>query len=313
VRLLRISWRGTELALHLAFGALALPVLRHLPAARAESLTRWWYGRACRVLRLRVRRRGSPTPMPALYAANHVSWLEVLALGSAVPMAFVAKSEVSRWPLIGSLAGAAGALFLRRGSARAAAGAVDQAVLRLAGGTSVCVFPEGTSTAGGDVRPFKASLFEAAARLGCEVQPVAVSYPAARGGAVAPFIGDDEFLAHLLRVLAEKEIVVELSFTTPLQGHGRSRSELSSAARQAASEALAGTRAEAALQPAEPPDAVPTAWWDSSAYGDFMRVEFRPRIRPRDFASACDERVTLRHPRGVDSPGAYLVPCVDAQ
>jgi 1-acyl-sn-glycerol-3-phosphate acyltransferase len=205
--------------------------------------------------------------MPALYAANHVSWLEVLALGSVAPMAFVAKSEVSRWPFIGSLAGAAGALFLRRGSARAAAAAVDQAVLRLAGGTSVCVFPEGTSTSGTGVLPFKASLFEAAARTGCDVQPVSVSYPGTSGRSpVAPFIGDDDFLSHLLRVLSEEEIVVELKFPPALHGHGRHRSELSAAAWRAVDAAL-----------------------------------------PRD------ERVTERHPRGVDSPGLYLVPCGDAQ
>ena len=267
MRLLRIARRGTELALHLALGALVLSVLRRLPAGRGEAFTSWWCGRACRVLRLRVRLLGKPTPMPALFAANHVSWLEVLALGSVAPMAFVAKSEVSRWPLIGRLAGSAGSLFLRRGSARAAAGAVDQAILRLAGGTSVCVFPEGTSTSGAEVLPFKASLFEAAARTGCDVQPVAVSYPRTGAGpSVAPFIGDDEFFPHLLRVLAEEEIVVELNFPPSFHGHGRHRSELSSAAWQAVDAAL-----------------------------------------PRD------ERVTARHPRGVDSPGAYLVPCGDAQ
>lgn len=277
MRLLRIAWRGTQLALHLALGALALPVLGRGPAARAESLTRWWYGRACRVLRLRVRRRGSPTPMPALYAANHVSWLEVLALGSVAPLGFVAKSEVSRWPIIGPLASAAGTLFIRRGSARAAARAVTQAVTRLAGGGSVCVFPEGTSTSGDQVLPFKASLFEAAAALGCEVQPVAVSYPRGRAGrSVAPFIGDDEFLPHLLRVLGEEEVLVDLMFPPSFHGHGRHRSELSSAAWQAVSSELAKRRPAAGRLPR-------------------------------------DERVTARHPRGVDSPPAYLVPCTDAQ
>ena len=139
---------------------------------------------------------------------------------------------------------------------------MTQAVARLAGGESVCVFPEGTSTAGGEVLPFKASVFEAAAALGCEVQPVAVHYPGAKGRpSVAPFIGDDDFFSHLLRVLAEDEIVVELSFPPAFHGHGRHRSELSSAAWQAVSAALAA--------------------------------------RPRRLH---DERVTPRHPRGVDSP-----------
>lgn len=294
MRLLRIAWRGTELALHLAFGALALSALRWIPLAwthrgrRSEdAFVPWWYGRACRVLRLRVLCHGRPTPMSALYAANHVSWLEVLALGSIVPMGFVAKSEVSRWPLIGVLAEAAGTLFLRRGSARAAARTVDQAVVRLAGGGSICVFPEGTSTAGGDVLPFKAALFEAAALLGCEVQPVAVSYPVVTGRTpVAPFVGDDDFLSHLLRVLAEEEIIVELSFMSALHGHGRHRSELSAAAWRSISAALAERRAEAARFPADPPDVVPVQWWDSGAYGYFIRSEFRrPATHASDLAS----------------------------
>lgn len=280
MRFLRTAKRGVELALHLAFGAVALSALRRIPSAwthrgrRAEeAFVPWWYGRACRILRLRVRRHGRPTQMPALYAANHVSWLEVLALGSVASMGFVAKSEVARWPLIGALADAAGTLFLRRGSARAASRAVDQAVARLAGGSSVCVFPEGTSTAGGEVLPFKASLFEAAALLGCEVQPVAISYPRPDGGApVAPFIGEDDFFSHLMRVLTEEEIIVELSFPPAIQGHGRHRSELSSAAWQAVDRALSAGREPV---PSHAPETVPVLWWDSSAYEAFVRAEFR--------------------------------------
>lgn len=276
MRFLRIAWRGTELALHLALGAFALPLLRHVPAARAEAFVPWWYRRACAVLRLRVRRFGAPTPLPALYAANHVSWLEVIALGSVRQLGFVAKSEVSGWPLIGSLAGAAGTLFLRRGSARAAARSVRAAVERIAGGGSVCVFPEGTSTSGETVLPFKASLFEAAALLGCAVQPVAVSYPRPDGGEpVAPFIGDDDFFSHLLRVLAAEEIVVELSFAPAFEGHGRHRSELTEAAWRAVSAALAGRLEAARTHSFEPPEVVPMLWWDSVDYGGFVRAEYR--------------------------------------
>lgn len=276
MRFLRIAVRGTQLALHLALGALVLPALRRLPPARAEAFVPWWYGRACSVLRLRVRRFGAPTSLPALYAANHISWLEVIALGSVRHLGFVAKSEVSSWPLIGALAGAAGTLFLRRGSARAAARSVGQAVEHIAGGGSICVFPEGTSSVGNGVLPFKASLFEAAALLGCEVQPVAVSYPLPPGGEdVAPFIGDDDFFSHLLRVLAAEEIVVELSFAPAFQGHGRHRSELTEEAWRAVDAALAERRKAARTGAFEAPEVVPVLWWDSVAYGGFVRAEYR--------------------------------------
>jgi 1-acyl-sn-glycerol-3-phosphate acyltransferase len=105
--------------------------------------------------------------------------------------------------------------------------------MRLAAGRAVAVFPEGTSTSGESVLPFKASIFEAAALLGCDVQPVTVYYPGAAGlSAVAPFIGDDELVAHLVRVLGEREVVVNLTFAAPENAHGREREELAQWARR---------------------------------------------------------------------------------
>jgi 1-acyl-sn-glycerol-3-phosphate acyltransferase len=225
------------------------------PRSLDERFTRGWCRLACRILGLRVKRFGTPTADPALYAANHISWLEVLALGATTPLVFVAKDDVSTWPLIGPLAAAGGTLFLRRGSAPAAARAAGEAVLRLTEGRSVAFFPEGTSTDGAGVLAFKASLFEAAARTGCDVQPVSVLYPGAAGRAsVAPFIGDDEFLPHLLRVLAEPGIDVELTFAPAISGHGRTRDELSSATRDAVVAGLADRRA--ALAPRREKDSI---------------------------------------------------------
>jgi 1-acyl-sn-glycerol-3-phosphate acyltransferase len=246
VRFLRVVGKGALLAVHVALGA-AAAVLR--PQGLDERFARGWSRVACRILRLRVIRFGEPTPAPALWVANHVSWLEAVALESVAPLGFVAKSEVARWPVIGRIAAAAGTLFLRRGSPRAAARAAEAATLRLAEGRSVAVFPEGTSTAGDAVLAFKSALFEAPARLGCDVQPVSVFYPRLPGApAVAPFIGDDEFLAHLLRVLAEPEIVVELDFAPALSGHGRTREELASLARDAVVASLDARRAGAPAQ-----------------------------------------------------------------
>lgn len=236
MRLLRVVRRGAGLTLHIAGGALVAAFSRGgLPPAFARG----WCRLACALVGLRVRVRGTPTLGPALFAANHVSWLEVLALGAAAPLDFVAKSEVARWPGIGRLASSGGTLFLRRGSARAAERTMREVLERLASGRSVAAFPEGTSTDGTAVLAFKPALFEAAARLGCEVQPVAVSYPTPRGPSrIAPFIGDDEFLPHLLRVLAEPETPVELAFAPALSGHNRTREELAFDAREAILSAL---------------------------------------------------------------------------
>ena len=240
MRLVRTVLKGGLLAAHLALGAAAAVLSRR---GLDERFARGWCRIACAILGLRVRRIGEPAPGPALYAANHISYLEVIALCSVTPLGFVAKEEVRRWPLIGTLGAAAGTLFLRRGSARAAAAAVAAAIERLAEGRSVCVFPEGTSTAGESVLAFKASLFEAPAHLGCDVQPVAVYYPpVADRPAVAPFVGDDDLVSHLLRVLAEPGIEIILTYAPALSGHGRTREELAYAARESVLAGLDGKR-----------------------------------------------------------------------
>ncbi len=234
MRGVRVAVRGAALAAHLLLAAAKLRW-----GTVDEGFMLWWNRAACRILGLRVRRTGAVTPAPAMIVSNHISWLEVIAFGSVLPASFVAKSEVASWPGIGRLAACAGALFLRRGSSRAASRSVTEAATRLASGRSVVFFPEGTSTDGSSVLPFHAALFEAAARVGCEVQPVTVSYPRPRGRpAVAPFIGDDEFLPHLLRVLAEPETTVRLAFHEPIDAHGRERGELRDLAREAVVEGL---------------------------------------------------------------------------
>ncbi|UPT72773.1 MAG: 1-acyl-sn-glycerol-3-phosphate acyltransferase [Elusimicrobiota bacterium] len=282
MRLVRVAVRGAALAAHLLLAAAALPYLRRAGGALSGGMTLderfmlWWNRRACRVLGLRVRRSGALPLGPALIVSNHVSWLEVIALGSVLPASFVAKSDVASWPGIGAIAEGAGTLFLKRGSGRAAARAAADAAARLGSGRSVALFPEGTSTSGEAVLPFHAALFEAAARVGCPVQPVSVFYPRGWGcDPVAPFIGDDDFASHLLRVLGEPEIIVQLGFRAPLEAHGREREELRDDARAAVVAGLAEDRRGLCLLLHEPADA-----WESPALAGFLRDEYRRTAVP---------------------------------
>lgn len=112
-----------------------------------------------------------------LYVANHASYLDVFVLGSLIDGSFIAKSEVAGWPVFGKLAGIQNTLFLTRKSTRAVS-QVEQLATRLKAGRMV-LFPEGTSTPGGHVEPFRSSLFAAGAqRNGPEpkIQPVTVAY-----------------------------------------------------------------------------------------------------------------------------------------
>ena len=128
------------------------------PAARVfaaeKRWTTWVYGRwarfAAAVLCLRVRLVGEVPPRPFLLVSNHLGYLDMILLGARLPVVFVAKAEVARWPVFGPLARQSGTLFvdrtLRRDAVRAS-GAIEE-VLRA--GRSLVLFPEGTSTDGAD-------------------------------------------------------------------------------------------------------------------------------------------------------------------
>ncbi|ABD55352.1 lysophospholipid acyltransferase family protein [Jannaschia sp. CCS1] len=168
---------------------------------------------ACWALALKRSVTGQPMRTPGAFVANHVSWLDIFALNAGKRMYFVAKAEVSGWGGIGWLARATGTVFIRRNRAEAA----TQTKLfedRLIAGHQLLFFPEGTSTDGHRVLPFKTTLFEAffADRLRdrLSVQPVTLSYRAPAGANPRHYgwWGDMDFGPSLLQILA-----------TPGRGH----------------------------------------------------------------------------------------------
>ncbi|MEJ6394646.1 lysophospholipid acyltransferase family protein [Gymnodinialimonas sp. 2305UL16-5] len=162
---------------------------------------------ACRLVGLRRRTSGRPMVRPGAFVANHVSWLDVFVLNAGLRMYFVAKAEVSGWAGIGWLARGTGTLFIRRDRAEAAA----QTRLfedRLSAGHHLLFFPEGTSTDGKRVLPFKTTLFAAffSDHLPDDIaiQPVTLRYTAPPGTHPRHYgwWGSMEFGGSLLQVLA---------------------------------------------------------------------------------------------------------------
>lgn len=162
---------------------------------------------ACWALAVRRSIKGQPMRTAGAFVANHVSWLDIFVLNAGKRMYFVAKSEVSGWGGIGWLARATGTVFIRRNRAEAA----TQTKLfedRLIAGHQLLFFPEGTSTDGLRVLPFKTTLFEAffADRLRdrLHVQPVTLSYRAPEGAHPRHYgwWGDMDFGPSLLQILA---------------------------------------------------------------------------------------------------------------
>jgi len=170
---------------------------------------------------------------PVLMVANHVSWIDVQALGAVAGTRFVAKSEVRAWPVVGTMAARFGTLFIRRDSKRDAMRVKNLVAKLLVSGERVVVFPEGTTTDGRRIGPFYAALLQAAVDAAIPVQPVAISHREADGGvstAVA-FVDDMTFADSLAQVLERPRLVTELTFGSPIWAADKTRRDLAARCR----------------------------------------------------------------------------------
>jgi 1-acyl-sn-glycerol-3-phosphate acyltransferase len=218
-------WR---LTIYLGWTLLLMPVQALgllLRRSWVDTFPRWYHRRCCRILGLRVRAIGRPVVgRPVLFAANHVSYLDITVLGSLLAASFIAKTEVARWPLFGQLAKLQRSVFVDR-RVRSTAEQRDSIAGRLAAKDALILFPEGTSGDGNRVLPFKSALFSVADHPG--TGPVTVSVAYARldgmpiGRALRPLFawyGSMAMAPHLWTMLGlgTVEIVVEFHPPTTL-------------------------------------------------------------------------------------------------
>lgn len=225
-RALRYAYRVPLLLWHLAID-LPLTLLLMLPpwgriwlgGERLEHrAVRWWQGGLMRVFGFRMRRVGTPLRGATVFVANHVSWIDIVALHSQRMMGFVAKREISGWPLVGWLASRGETIFHERGSSESLGGVLHEMLARLRAGRSVGVFPEGRTRDGREVGPFHARIFLAAVEAGACVQPVALRY-GAHGSAqqVVAFHPGESFFTNFLRLLGEPPRSGDVVFLAPIE------------------------------------------------------------------------------------------------
>lgn len=194
------AWFGAA-----AIGVCAIETMALLARERAAGLRtalfhRWSRG-AARIVGLRIDVTGAPPAGPFFLVANHLSYLDVIVLGATLRATFVAKADVAAWPLIGWLCAAVGTVFLDRTRKRDLLRVLPLLERRLGDGGGVVVFPEGTTSDGSGVLPFRSPLFAAAVRGGLPVHLAMLTYetPAAaeHPARAACWWGDMEFLPHL--------------------------------------------------------------------------------------------------------------------
>jgi 1-acyl-sn-glycerol-3-phosphate acyltransferase len=216
---LRASRRAVALGLLLLFCLIRSLVSRLLRPDTLERRAQWNHSCARIVMNLlgiRLKITGKP-PERGLLVSNHLSYLEVLTYGAALPCYLVSKAEVSRWPFFGPLARAGGTLFVDRSSRASAELVTEQIAERLKGPVPVLFFPEGTSTDGSRLLRFHSRLFTPAVIGGLPVTAAAVRYILEDGSPEREvcWFGDEKFLPHILKVLGGPGFSAEIHFGEP--------------------------------------------------------------------------------------------------
>lgn len=191
-----------------------------------------WHRMVMKALGFRVRVKGEMSAeRPLFIVANHVSWTDIMVVGSVAEVAFVAKSELAGWPFVGWLARMQRTVFVERDRRRKSGEQASEIGRRLAHGEAVVLFAEGSTSDGNTILPFKSTLFGAAKMAIDEgstdrvvIQPLAIAYTRFHGMPmqrvhmpVATWIGDRELLPHIKTLLKEGAIDVELRFGEPFE------------------------------------------------------------------------------------------------
>ena len=222
----KAAWRGVILLASVVFCFLrfapiflraALSGRDVLPYERAE-----WMHRCgltfLHAMGIRFRVEGNPPAGRAVVVANHLSYLDIVIAGAAMPLSFVSKKEIAGWPAFGILARMGWTIFLDRASRASAWEAADRMVERLRQGVPVLFFPEGTSTDGSELLRFHSTLFAAAIETGSSVVPAAIFYEP-RGAGMSErslcWYGDESFLPHLVKVLGLDQFTAVIRFGAP--------------------------------------------------------------------------------------------------
>lgn len=213
--------------------------------ARARWMQRW-SKRVVRLCGIHITVVGQP-PQSGLLVSNHISYTDVLVLGSILPSVFVSKDAVESWPMVGWLTKIAGTIFVNRESRMATAQVAEQMRDRMEQGVPVIFFPEGTSSDGSGLLPFKTSLFEAPVRAGATIHACCLKYsvPGADESVVrerVAYWGDMTFAGQLPKLISMKRVDVRVEFA-PEQIDAKDRKQ-AAAESEAIIRGLMGLRSE---------------------------------------------------------------------
>lgn len=226
-RTLRAFWRMILLGWVILSG-FAIYFIRHRDKGESGRIAwmQWMSRRFLALMHCRVERIGM-TPVHGLIVCNHLGYVDVLVIGSLCPALFVAKSDVQGWPVFGWLTRLAGTLFVERQSRTGVNREIHTINSRLSSGFPVVIFPEGTSSDGSRVLPFRSSFFQALHDTDSSVTPAAICYDlhgAGDAGQEIAYWGEMILIPHLFNILSKKSFKAVVCFGETHR-HSASRKE----------------------------------------------------------------------------------------
>jgi 1-acyl-sn-glycerol-3-phosphate acyltransferase len=228
VRKLAACWIAWRVFTHFLWGVVQGGLLfPRLSKPQREQRIQQWGRTMLERLGIELKVVGTPAPAgPMLLVANHISWVDILALHAVCPCRFVAKADVARWPLVGTVVTGGGTIYVKRESPRDAMRVVERMVEALKDGDILAVFPEGTTSDGSSVLRFHSSLIQAAISAGAPVQPVAlqiVNVGSGKPSRAASYMGDESLAGSVWRTLRAQELCAVVTFGAPQRAAGRDR------------------------------------------------------------------------------------------
>lgn len=189
-----------------------------------------WSKYTVKITKMKIEVRGKLPESPFFLVSNHLSYMDIPAFRHLVTASFIAKSEVANWFFVGKFVGAMGTVFVNRNNRRKILSSGDKIIEKIEKGESLIFFPEGTSSNGANVLPFKSSFLEFAAIKNLSVSYASISYRVSDGefstGDDICWWGDAEFISHFWRLCRIKTFTAIINFgNQPIKN--RNRKELS--------------------------------------------------------------------------------------
>ncbi len=232
---LRKQYRSILFGLWLIIGiVLTVIFLRKTipPSGIASTIVKKWLGITTRIFGVKIKSYGTALPEKTLFISNHISWLDVLVLGSLIPTHFLSKHEVKEMPLFGWLATRGGTLYIKRGKKNSASDASSEITDALKKQHNGLIFAEGTTT-DGHIKKFHSRLMQSAIDANATVQPIAIFYPRLNTetnklevNPVALFTGNTTIGESYNLITRTATIDVEVHFLKPIDSAGKTRNEI---------------------------------------------------------------------------------------